>query len=55
MEAGEGLLAGRETTAAKIRNALERAGIEFIDENGGGFGVRMPKRQSSRKIKYPSK
>lgn len=28
-----------------IRKALERAGIEFIDENGGGPGVRLHKRQ----------
>lgn len=24
-----------------IRNALETAGVEFIDENGGGVGVRL--------------
>jgi transcriptional regulator with XRE-family HTH domain len=28
-----------------MRKALERAGIEFIDENGGGLGVRLRKRQ----------
>jgi hypothetical protein len=28
-----------------IRRALEAAGIEFIDENGGGPGVRLRKRQ----------
>jgi hypothetical protein len=28
-----------------IRHALESAGIEFIDENGGGPGVRLRKRQ----------
>jgi len=28
-----------------IRRALELAGIEFIDENGGGPGVRLRKRQ----------
>src|SRR5579872_7161769 len=28
-----------------IRRALETAGIEFIDENGGGPGVRLRKRQ----------
>jgi hypothetical protein len=28
-----------------IRGALERAGIEFISENGGGAGVRLAKRQ----------
>jgi len=32
-----------------IRIALERAGIEFIEENGGGPGVRLRKRQRSRK------
>jgi ribosome-binding protein aMBF1 (putative translation factor) len=26
-----------------IRRALEAAGVEFIDENGGGIGVRMRK------------
>ena len=28
-----------------IRQALESAGVEFIDENGGGPGVRLRKRQ----------
>ena len=32
-----------------IRRALENAGIEFIDENGGGPGVRLRKRQRSKK------
>jgi hypothetical protein len=26
-----------------IRRALETAGVEFIDENGGGAGVRLAK------------
>jgi hypothetical protein len=26
-----------------IRRALESAGVEFIDENGGGAGVRLSK------------
>jgi len=26
---------------AAIRNALERGGVEFIPENGGGAGVRL--------------
>ena len=25
----------------KLRTALENAGVEFIDENGGGAGVRL--------------
>jgi transcriptional regulator with XRE-family HTH domain len=30
-------------TVAAIRAALEAAGVEFIDENGGGPGVRLRK------------
>jgi hypothetical protein len=32
-----------------IRRAFEGAGIEFIDENGGGPGVRLRKRQHKKK------
>jgi ribosome-binding protein aMBF1 (putative translation factor) len=32
-----------------IRRALEGAGVEFIDENGGGPGVRLRKRQRPKK------
>lgn len=31
-------------TVADIRRTLEEAGVEFIDENGGGPGVRLRKR-----------
>ena len=31
-----------------IRRALESAGVEFIDENGGGPGVRLAKRRSKK-------
>ncbi|MGA7085027.1 MAG: XRE family transcriptional regulator [Pseudolabrys sp.] len=34
-----------------IRKALEFAGVEFIDENGGGPGVRLRKRQRLKKPK----
>jgi ribosome-binding protein aMBF1 (putative translation factor) len=33
-----------------VRRALENADVEFIDENGGGPGVRLRKRQRSKKI-----
>jgi hypothetical protein len=33
-----------EDTIAAIAKALEKAGVEFIDENGGGAGVRMKRR-----------
>jgi transcriptional regulator with XRE-family HTH domain len=37
----------REAVEA-IQVALSRTGVEFIDENGGGAGVRLRKRQRSR-------
>ena len=43
LESAEGDLGGREGTAEKIRKAIENAGIEFIDENGGGPGLRLRK------------
>jgi predicted transcriptional regulator len=36
-----------------IRRALVRAGVEFIDENGGGVGVRLRKRRL-RKVREDS-
>jgi transcriptional regulator with XRE-family HTH domain len=33
--------APQRRTSAAIRAALEAAGVEFIDENGGGPGVRL--------------
>jgi transcriptional regulator with XRE-family HTH domain len=34
----------RYTTQAMLRQAFESAGVEFIDGNGGGPGVRLTKR-----------
>ncbi len=48
LESAEGRLGGRGETAEKIRSALERSGIEFIDENGGGPGVRLRKRHQKK-------
>jgi len=31
------------STIAALRKALEEAGVEFIEENGGGPGVRLRK------------
>lgn len=33
----------RQKTIAAIRSALEDAGVQFIEENGGGPGVRLRK------------
>ena len=43
LESVDGELGGREGTTHKIRAAIESAGIQFIDENGGGPGVRLRK------------
>jgi hypothetical protein len=39
------------TTAndSAVRRTLEAAGVEFIDENGGGPGVRLRTRQGKKK------
>lgn len=43
LEADGGALGGRNDTSEKICRALESAGVQFIDENGGGEGVRLRK------------
>ena len=42
MERGEEL---RERTVETIRRALEKAGVKFIETNGGGPGVRLKKKK----------
>jgi hypothetical protein len=34
-----------------VRRAFESVGVEFIDENGGGPGVRLPKRERAKRPK----
>ena len=46
-------LADKETSMTTpndtaVRRALKSAGIEFIEENGGGPGVQLRKRQSKK-------
>jgi transcriptional regulator with XRE-family HTH domain len=43
-EAG-GAIKVADDTIATIAKALEKAGVEFVAENGGGAGVRMRKRK----------
>ena len=45
-EAGDGPVSVPVADGRALRLALERTGIEFIDENGGGVGVRFAKRSS---------
>jgi transcriptional regulator with XRE-family HTH domain len=47
VEAGFGPRVSAEARA-KLQKALEAAGIEFIDENGGGPGVRLKKPHKKR-------
>ena len=42
-------IGGRPETGEALVAALEKAGVEFIPENGGGAGVRLVKR--SRRMK----
>jgi hypothetical protein len=35
-----------------VRRALELAGVKFIDENGGGPGLRLRKRQRAKTAKW---
>ena len=51
LEAAGGDLGGRPVTGEKIVAALEKAGVEFIDENNGGLGVRLRKVRSASKSK----
>jgi hypothetical protein len=44
VEVMEGEIPVTSANESALRVALESAGIEFIDENGGGAGVRFRKR-----------
>jgi hypothetical protein len=51
LEAGlHGLHEARRATTDVIVRALEDAGVQFIEENGGGPGVRLRKRQQKKKL-----
>ena len=42
IEQGQGAVQGNVSTIIRIQDALERAGIRFLDnEAGGGIGVRL--------------
>jgi DNA-binding XRE family transcriptional regulator len=46
-----GRYAGDPDTLEKIEKALAAAGVQFIEENGGGPGVRLRKRQRPKNQK----
>ena len=41
-------IGGRADTGQLLVAALEKAGVEFIPENGGGAGVRLAKRRKRK-------
>ena len=45
MEAGDGPIRANTETVRKAQAALEAAGVIFIQENDGGAGVRLAKRE----------
>ena len=38
----------KQSTMDRLQQALEAAGVEFIEENGGGPGVRLQRRQRKK-------
>lgn len=44
-----GRYAGDDKSLELLEVALRKAGIDFIDENGGGPGVRLRKRQQKKR------
>ena len=51
LEAKPGPLGAYASTVVALKSALERAGVEFIEENGGGPGVRLRKHQRPKQTK----
>ena len=49
LEASDGPLGGRGETSDRIVRAIRSAGVEFIDENGGGPGVRLRKQPKQKR------
>ena len=51
LESKPGALEAHTSTVVALTRALENAGIQLIDENGGGPGVRLRKRQRLKRPK----
>jgi hypothetical protein len=50
-ELAEGKTSMTTANDSAVRRTLEAAGVEFIDENGGGPGVRLKKRTRPKSAK----
>jgi hypothetical protein len=42
-------------TVDKLQHALERAGVEFIHENGGGPGIRLSGKTDGSRVRLRGK
>jgi len=51
LETPDGALQGESQQQEKFKLHLKLGGVEFIDENGGGPGVRLRKRLKNRKTR----
>jgi hypothetical protein len=51
VEVVEGVIPVTIANEAALRSALEAAGVEFLDENGGGPGVRLRKTGKEKPLK----
>jgi hypothetical protein len=45
LESKPGIMIAHTSTLVALKKAFEVAGVEFIDENGGGPGLRLKKRR----------
>jgi hypothetical protein len=48
LESTPGVMRAHRSTLTALKSALEVAGVEFIDENGGGAGVRLREKRSKK-------
>ena len=48
LESKPGIMIAHTSTLIALKKAFEVAGVEFIDENGGGPGVRLKKKRQKK-------
>lgn len=49
LEGLNGPVSAQTNTVIALQSALEKAGVAFIDENGGGVGVRLSRRRPRKR------
>jgi hypothetical protein len=48
LESKPGIMIAHTSTLVALKKAFEVAGVEFIDENGGGPGVRLKRKRQKK-------